>query len=571
MTWDTDLEIDLWRDICQDSLYWFIRVAYGMDFQPPRASKWFTPRIHKPICDWFTKHAKEWLDKRNGLNLMLVVPRYFGKTTIITICGQAWLHCNDTELSTYSGSESIGQTQEMFTEPMKKILDGSDPYGWFTYLWGNWYAKDREWRREYSTHAARRGVGRKEPSLGTWGVEKGITGRHPDAGFLDDPTSYEVMASHSEWFRIVNDHVAGLMPIFTDTALMCWQGTRYGDGDHIGTELRKEGILSLTGMRVPDATTERGQAAVLMSPDGKWHVYFLQARDIDNSTDEFPTGTPIYPERCSDKFLREFERKNNLRYWAQMMNDPAGSEYNPLSREQVNECWVNMKNVPKNLRMFMHCDTAFKSQEKQSRGDSSVIIVAGQSMDESGTVYIFESWGSETVTLDEYLTQLVRMYQKYQGMGRRIRGITDEREMGGHVGSWEANIRNAFHGKNIALPMFYAFPRQGKKKIGRIIEAAGYWSSGYVYLVQDGPGLEHLVDEMVRIGNSAHDDYSDAASDIFHSDIYRAQKMSDHNPRRVTNHLLFVGDDELKKGNDPFTPDSWYDHIPGGTSEYEPV
>jgi hypothetical protein len=218
----------------------------------------------------------------------------------------------------------------------------------------------------------------------------------------------------------------------------------------------------------------------------------------------------------------------------------------------------------------MHCDTAFKSPNKQAQGDSSVIIIEGQAMDESGTIYIFEAWGSETVTLDDYLNQLVKLYQKYQGMGRRIRGITDEREMGGHVGSWEANVRNAFHAKNIALPMFYAFPRQGKKKIGRIIEAAGYWAAGYVYLVQDGPGLEHLVDEMVRIGNTAHDDYSDAASDIFHSDIYHAQAMKDHNPRRVTNHQLFMGDDVLKN-NDPFTPDSWYDHIDGGRNEYEPI
>lgn len=541
--WDSEAELDLWRDICTNSLFWFTRVAYGMDFHPRRKGipYWFTPRIHKPICDSFCEWGEEWLKTRRSMNIMLVIPRFFGKTTLLTISGQLWLHVRDSELSTYTGSESVNNAIE-FVESAKKIVDGSDPYAWFTYLYGNWYDKEREWRRDSSVHAARIGIGRKEPSFGTWGVEKGITGRHPDGGFFDDPTSYEAMASHSSWFQIVNDHMASLMPVFADNSIFVVPGTRYGDGDHIGAELKREGICELRGMPMGEAGSTSKQP-IRLSKKGKWRVYYLQARDTRDISN-YEDGEPIFPERCSHEFLKEFERKNNLRYWAQMMNDPAGSEYNPLSRERVEQLWVEPKHIPKNLRMFMHIDTAFKRPEQQAKGDLSTIVISGQSVDGSGVVYFLETWGSATVKLENFLDQMVKMYQKYAGLGRRIIAITDDKETGGHERSWELHVRKTFSSKGLSMPMFFPFSRSGRNKISRIIRAAGFWAEGFVYLQEGGFGLDKLVEEMVRVGNSDHDDYSDAAADAFHSDVYRPPSVQ--KVYEKMRGLGFVGDDVLK-------------------------
>jgi len=510
--WDAEAELDLWRSICLEDFYWFVRVAWGIDQQPrkPGVTYWFTPRIHEPICRWFQKHAEEWLRTRRSMNLMLLVPRFFGKTTIITQAGQLWLHVKDTELSTYTGSEAVTQAIE-FVEALKKVLDGSDPHAWFTHLYGNGYAPDRRWHKEGTVHAYRQGVGRKEPCLGVWGVEKGLTGKHPDAGFFDDPTSYEAMALHSAWFNIVNDHVASLVPVFADTSLVVWPGTRYGDGDHFGTELRSEGIKTLEGMSMPDFAPKK---------NGKWHVYYLSARDTHATTDESPAGIPIFPERCSEEFLLEYERKHALRYYAQMLNDPAGSEYNPLTREQVAQCWVSMKDVPRNLRVTLHMDTAFKSIERQARGDNSVIVILGHARDGSGDVYYLEGFGSNIWRMEDYLNKLVTTLQRYRHMGKRITAMTDEHEIGGKGGTWEYAIRSACNSKNVPMPPLLLLARAGKKKVSRIIEAASYWSTGYMHLVEDAPGANELVNEMTRIGNSAHDDWSDAAADGFHRDIY---------------------------------------------------
>jgi hypothetical protein len=509
MAWDTAAERELWQDICYKEFYWFVRVAFGIDQQAERWHKgktgkphWFTPRIHKPMCEWFQEHALHWLATREAMYLVPLVPRFFGKTTIFTQAGQLWLHIHDPEVSTYTGSENSTRASE-FVEPLKKIISGDEPEAWFTYLFGNWYDKNREWRKDGTTHGARKNVSNKNPSFGVWGVERGLTGMHPDAGILDDPTSYEAMGLHSEWFKVVNDHIASLTPVFGDTSFFMMPGTRYGDGDHFGYYLRKFGIKTLTGMSMPDLAPREG---------GRYHVYYLQARDHE--------GIPIYPERASEKFLSDYEADNNLRYYAQMMNDPASSEFNPFTRAQSQQVWCSPKDVPKNIRVSIHLDTAFKSPNRQARGDESVLQWWGHSRDGSGDVYYLGGKGSNIWRMEDFLRELVIVIQQQKALGRRVFAITDETEPGGKTGVWEYAIRTACHAKGIAMPVFFPLNRAGKQKVGRIITAASYWTDGYVRLVDNAMGAERLVDQMVRIGNSAHDDWADAAADVFNPSVY---------------------------------------------------
>src|SRR3990170_219132 len=165
MNWDLDAERELWAHICTQSFWWFFRTAWGIDFNPKARS--FTPRIHKPVCDWLDQKGREWIASRrekrpSSKYLALLVPREFWKTTIVG----AWL-------------------------------------AWLSI---------------------------KEPSFGTWGVVTGLTGCHPDVLDFDDPISYDRLEKDSGWFDTVNAHVDSLIPVLKADGLMIWPGTRYGDG-----------------------------------------------------------------------------------------------------------------------------------------------------------------------------------------------------------------------------------------------------------------------------------------------------------------------------------------------------
>lgn len=535
-TWDLESEKWLLAEACRRSLWTFVQVGFGMKYWPTKGDEApvLTRRLHKPICDWFEKHALQWVKTRKRTNLMILIPRFYAKTTLFTKAAQMWLHLQDPDFATYTGSESQTRSEE-FLSSIGKVADGSDPYARFTWLYGNWCDKSREWRRNGLVTGARRSVARSEPSFGTWSVERGITGHHPDAGFLDDPISYESLSSHSNWFQIVNDHIASILPVFADNCLMVFVGTRYGDGDHLGTELANEFAASWTGMPCP-YTTKDGKPIV--RKDGKWHVYYLQARDAE--------GNPTFPERCGEQFLTEFERKHNLRYYAQMMNDPSRSEYNPLTMDRINQYWCDAKDVPWNLirRIIITMDTAFKDQNKQARGDESVMEVWGLATGhEQGNAYYLEGHGSVVWRMEDFLDRLVALIQKYRRSGRHI--ILVDEEVGGKLGTWEYAIRAACNSKNMSMPAFIGLNRGMTKKLKRITEAAGFWQDGYVRLVRDAPGVHSLVREMIAIGNSKHDDWSDAAADVFNPKVYTptgkiVKTDSAHEEAR------HIGDDILK-------------------------
>lgn len=505
--WDGDGEREFWRFACRESFWTFLMFCFGAEKRVKENRPWIDPNVHRPMCDWFEGHVKDWIQSRaagraHQKHLAVLIPREMGKTTIFTKAGLLWLHLLDSELSTYIGSEKTEFACD-FLSSIKMILDGSDPDARFTWLYGNGYDPRRVWKSDAVTHAFRRGAMRTEPSFGAWGVESGLTGKHPDVLCLDDPTSYEKMASHINWLTTVNNHMDSLIPVLTTDGLLMIVGTRYHDGDHFGRSFRLDGVKSITGMPMPD---------VAVRPDGLWDVYFMAARDSK--------GVPTCPRTWPEHRLASYERKDPLKYAAQVMNDPANSEFNPLTRAQIDLLWIEDREVPKRLTYTMHCDTAFKTTERQARGDESVIEIWGHSRDGSGDVFFLEGYGSNIWRAEQYAEKLAILIQKYKKAGKRITMITDEMTPGGKDGAWELALQSFCHHAGVSLPPFKTLGRGGKKKLGRIIEAASFWSDGHVRLPKNAPGVERLVEQMARIGSAAHDDWSDAAADVFHKECY---------------------------------------------------
>src|SRR3990172_5548136 len=534
LPWDSQAEIELMREMCRRDFWTFFLHAFGAGSNP-KGKSWIQPDIHEPLARWLQKHVDEWFLKReevknardNGKvmdgvqkHLAVLIHREVGKTTLANRALQLWLHLRDPEFSSYTGSEKTELSMKML-EAMKAVLDGSDPHALFSKLYGNWATTSRKWTGREIMHGARKNTSRQDPSLGTFAVETSITGSHPDAIFYDDPISYERMVTDTNWLQSVNGQVTSLFPAIQSDALVVWVGTRYDDDDHFGVAFRDEGVASIEGMDTDSIVPEAG---------GKWHVYFMAGRDKEGK----PTTPKVWPERR----LKDYQRRDPLKYAAQVMNDPSISELNPLTREQIKDCVIDKEQVPWSaLRYAIMCDTALWDGQSRVAKDETVFIVHGYPRNGSGDVYVIEGDGSPMSRAEDLGNRLVSLCQRYRKMGRKVFSITDEETMSGKKGVWAISLMNMFNDANEPFPGggLLEFKRHSEKKANRMAAAATFWVDGHVRVVRGANGVERLMEQMAKIGQYMVNpklkcDWADAHSDAFRPEVYSPMRRNE--PKR---------------------------------------
>jgi len=560
--WPPEQEHELLREACYRSFWAFFLYGFGAESNP-KGERWIEEKVHKPLADWFQSHVDEWLEMREEgrgrqKHLAVIVHREVGKTTMITQAGQTWLHLRDPEISTFTGGEKTELAAQSL-ESIKAVLDGSDPYSMFSRLFGSWATGARKWTGKGVVHAARKNTARRDPSLGIFAVETSIVGAHPDAIFYDDPISYERLLSDASWLQSVNSQVTSLYPVIQADGLVVWVGTRYDDEDHFGISLRPtdlggEGVASVSGMASHPFKVE---------PEiGQWHVYFMAGRDPEQR----PTTPKVWPE----KRLQHYQRRDPLRFASQIMNDPGVSEFNPLTKQQIEQCLVKGPGVPwSSLVYYICCDTAFWDGKSRARKDESVMIVQGLAKNGSGDVYIVEGYGSPTWRGEDYKRRLVALVQRYRSGGRRIGGIVDEDPLAGKRGVWRSDLQNAFNDANEPMPPYYELPRisagiagPGSAKVRRMIAAAHYWIDGHVRLLEGSPGSERLMEQMGKIGAfminpRLQNDWADAHSMIFEQPIYHPMHRPAM-PRPYLSGARPLGTEGLRY--EDFEDDQWHEN-----------
>jgi hypothetical protein len=517
--WNSEVATKLLRDMCRRDFWLFFKICFGA-WNNPKGKRWIDPEVHKPMADWFQKHVDEWFEwRRQGLKLQkhlaILVHREIGKTTLMTRAGQLWLHLRDPEIATATGAEKEDLAKKML-EAMKAVLDGSDHHAWWTQLYGDWSGQARKWSGKEIVHGARRNTSRQDPSMVIFGVETSITGSHPDALFYDDPISYERLTTDTNWLQTVNSQITSLIPVVQGDGLVVWVGTRYDAEDHFGVGFRSQGVASVSGMVTDSIPTD---------PEGNIHVYFLSGRDLEGK----PTTPLVWPE---DR-LRRYQKSDPLRYAAQVMNDPSISELNPITREQINQCAVEKKDVPwSSLRFAIQCDTAFSDGTKVTNKDETVMIVHGYPRNGSGDVYVIEGFGNQTLRAEDFGKLLVSTVQRYRRQGLHVFAITDEKTRAGKKDSWRLALVNFFSDVNEPMPHFIQFERGATKKYERLHAATTFWVDGHVRWIKGAPGVDRLCEQMARIGQYAVNprlkiDWADAHSDAFQPELYSPMRRQE--------------------------------------------
>jgi hypothetical protein len=506
MIWDARAERAVLAWACREDLWAFTQWAWGVRLNPK--GTWFDPYVDQPLCRWLQIQARRWLKHRRcGVDRKLLIcqPRDTAKTVKITKAFHLWLHLQDPDISSAMGSADYPRAAAFLTA-MKQVMDGTDQTSLFAQIYGSWRHPLRAWREDRIVHAQRESLGVSEPSIDTFSVETGMTAYHPDVAFIDDPITIDKLSETGSWITKVNRFLIGMIPVVRKDGLTVFVGTPYEDGDAITTLLREEGVASITGQQVP-FEVKKG---------GPWHVFYLPAQS--------PEGEVLYPKVWSLGKIAAYEERSPMDAAAQIHCNPLAGEHIPLTAEQIDEMWVELAHVPKNLRFTIHLDTAFKTIQTIGRGDDSVIVVAGHAVDGSGDVYYHKALVSNRWRSEEFLDLLVQVVQQVRGQGgihHHISYITDERPIGGHTEIWENQLRSFFGNLNVSMPTLKMIDRsKGPSKPDRLREVAGFWVDGHVKLVRGGVGLDRLVGQMLRNGKPK-DDIADAAADAFFLEVYR--------------------------------------------------
>jgi hypothetical protein len=505
--WDLGIERELLADACLKSFWPFLQHAFGLGPQNPSAY-WLTEDVHKPLADWIEKIVFEWERMRKSgkperFYILIDAARGSGKTWVITKGLTAWLHLRNPDLASVIDSVTISKAEE-FAETLKRLYEAKDPYALFPWFYGKWEGNET-WTKGRFTHRARK-ANKSEASIETSGVETGITGDHPDHLIIDDPITREKLREAGTWIQLANTHVISMFPACRNDSLVILCATPYLDGDVVSNAITVDGLKEVLGREFP------GEYRCHLRKDGKWRAFYMPAADEE--------GNALMPLVWPKDQLDEYQRKSPSDYAAQVCLRPGTGEQVPLTMDQIKQCMIPRRDVPKTLSYTIHCDTAFKNKRTIGKGDWSVFEVWGHHPD-TGDVYFMEGHGSSRWRSEEFTTRLLEVTQRYIKTGKRIRAITDEKSMGGKEGVWENHLRSCFSNAGLYLPPYFEFDRRGDVKINRMLVAAGYWVDGHVFLVEDAPSLTNLMWQMSRLGLLDHDDWADAAADVFHPDIYR--------------------------------------------------
>jgi len=519
----------LFRDRCYDNFWLFVLFPLGAKFYCENHSgeDWIEPDKHQFVCDWIEYRTKDWENTRHlqweFVCNLLMMPRGTAKTVIATIGRTVWTALRNPDAASYIDSYDLDMSKSMLSV-VKQIWGGTDGNGWFAWLYGDWTAEgdnDRVWTKDAVVHAKRTGLGRKDKSIECTSVTTGLTGSHPDDVAEDDPVTEEKLRdvkTGSTWLKVVEQHQKSLRFAMLRTSQYWRVMTPYRENDCAIKAMRIDGVKSWA----PTGCFPRERHYRNDPEKGRWNVLYLPGRD--------PFGNATFPKTWPNQRIDAEMARDPQFTSSQVLLDPVAGKHMLLDLDVAEKYKILTREVPKNTRVSLHLDTAFKDMERRQKGDNNAIVVAEHALDGSGIVYYVECIFSNEGDEDDFCDQFVIVLQRLRARGKTCFGVTDERPVGGKTNKlWERALRNACHRAGIPMPHFYTIQRSGHAKNARITSFAGFIKTGYARFCTDGEGVNRVLDEVVFYQQMDTDDCADAGADAWYHEIYRGVPVNSGN------------------------------------------
>ena len=466
--------------------------------------------VYKPLCD-FIQAAWANHNKQTGKQtvVQVVVPRRYGKTMFITEGFPVWVLTQNPNERILISNEKLDNAND-FLESIKADTSGEVKDCVYPQVYWNWKDGAKQWRED-KILIARRTVGGHDPSIITTSVEVGRTSKHPRIVIIDDPHNLETISETT--LDNVKDHYKSLTQVLAQDGFMIIITTRYDPNDIIGFLEDREG----GGRASRTVYMKDGRKLAEIQQVGRWTRYFMRRIETDNKGSEYSTFEEAF---SLEDAIRERNAHPAL-FAAQQQNNPLEGEHAPITEKQLDECWVQRDKVPSDSDIYMHCDLAFKDDDKIRRGDFNAAIEARHPVHPyTGNVYYTWAYYARSRG-EEYIDAIVARFQYLRTRAKRVRAVTYDKPIGGGGDNFGTQLKNACHGAGMPCPILMPLSRQGKAKTKRIRHAAIFWANGRVYMVRNMQHADVLRRQMLMA--DMHDDLADCAADSFNDAIYKPQ------------------------------------------------
>jgi len=515
--------------------YGFLTNVLGMDFPQIKAPavKQFLQEYGSYLNDYLaTKHLRD-----TPYKILVCVPRGCVKSAGITQPGPSFLHLFDEDIAMGICSERYEDMATAFTEAAGQIMKAETKENILPDIYGNFFSPKRKWSASELVTAHRKRMDRSSSTLTAYSVTKGAVSKHMKGYWLDDPVTNEMLTRDSDWLHKMWMNYIQTAAVIDPDGILTVVGTRYHAADCIGRIISDEiepAVKKKLGKLPADWDREKGW--IPYADLAGWKVIY---REVYTDKFNMCEDTIWCPEIWSHSRIQEERAKGVMGeafFWAQLMNQPQHREDNPITKQHIDRCMIQLDQVPPQAYncITIQMDLAIKDGENYIRqsGDATVIQVWGQF---DGEVYLLDGFYGRP-TQEIFDDQLIMLFKRWRRKGR-IRLISYDRPLGQGNGAkyTQTYIKSVFNKEGLSYPRILELQRN-KKKAGELMAVTHYWIDGCVHLVQGVPGIPELCYEMMNIGYTKHDDAADAAKDIFHKDIYKvpARKMGGEETRRWT-------------------------------------
>lgn len=529
----------------------------GYEFYMNKAenSYWLTERVHKPFVLWIQSKIERFIrnkyaGRKEQIKVGVEMPRIWGKTQCVSVPAGLALFLEFPNLGWADGSESAEKAAELMIESQRAILSGVDDNAWFCWLYGLWLkpgagqaAVRRPNQKTFFTHEARTDLARQDQSVRCWGVQGGITGKHPDGGTMDDPVSEERIREGEGWLAVASNHMNSMFFAFQTSCIVFFPHTRYRDNDPAGTRFRDEGVKEWAGDPCPDSS-------FVVSETGQWEVYYIDCYDEN--------GHSKCPEIETTRSLWLQETSNPVTFSAQKRNQPGRGTHQLITAEQMRACLVHKNELPQSGDIYIQCREVFSDLNALGTQESVVSVIL-QDPRANGVVYFLEGYGDKSLRVEDYVRLVCRLVVKAQNdvnwKRYRLAGITDATPARSAKDRWTLNLKQFGAAQGLWLPRVIELPRPKGARDQRVVNCVGYALDKRFKIVDGAPNSHRVVSTLVTYNTkrgSGDEQWAILASEAFDEEIYkpalRVQQTgvstmhSSRRNRRVDSEILYDGE-----------------------------
>ena len=364
----TDQIRELFREASLVSLWFFLKIVCG--YSGPFEK--LNGDLHVEMCN-FRQALLE-----PGCRGIILVPRGFYKSTIITEGGTAWELIRDPDLSIRI-TNAIASKAEGFMHTVERVFDANDFFAWL--FPEHVPAKNAMRWNNLEMVLPSRTRYKREASVETGGTEGASEGRHYDLHVVDDMVGFAALdtgqASSADMYRTSNWFKTSEKSLLVSprTSRVVVVGTRYAVDDVYYDILRD--TYELEGIEPTD---------FVRSPKGRWRAYNRKAVE---------DGVSTFPENWT---IEDFSRMAEDDWWTyvtQYLNDPVDAGVSELVTYDVpmfemtyddDKGWLlfdgGVKEIPlSTCDVVQGVDPAGSERRESARTSRSAVVVVATSPD----------------------------------------------------------------------------------------------------------------------------------------------------------------------------------------------